>query len=364
MTTGRVVSDPLAVQRQNDLFDLYNQWDGEGDPDDDLAFVAAARNIMGLPQLEQPIMEPLRGFTPGLHPQYPKGTPGGKGGEFRPGLADALQELGIADRRELLHRAQSSGERDRSQLRGGEAAQTELVTFNDGTRAVHKRTHDSDAGSGREQADREELASLAAAAVGVKAPAVVRAGDDDVYMEYVDGDIGSTIDLGDGTEHNIIPVTDTWSAEYFGLPADFIGYAVVDAEGPIGHSTDLDEAQRILDAASRSLDETLRPTAFQQISAMEVFDDLIGNDDRHSGNWIVTPAGDVYGIDHGLAWGPTHPSEPDRNPFTPADMARIRKRMAALRPEFDRLGRGDWLDYTLERIDALEPTASGSKDLT
>lgn len=46
-----VAPDPLVVRRQNELFDLYNQWPGDGDPDDDPDFVAAARSVMGLPPL-------------------------------------------------------------------------------------------------------------------------------------------------------------------------------------------------------------------------------------------------------------------------------------------------------------------------
>ena len=48
-TTDRSVPDPVVVQRHNELADLYNSWPGDGDPDDDPEFVAAARKIMGLP---------------------------------------------------------------------------------------------------------------------------------------------------------------------------------------------------------------------------------------------------------------------------------------------------------------------------
>ena len=48
----QVMPDPAAVERQNELFDLYNNWPGDGDPDDDPEFVAQARDIMGLPPLE------------------------------------------------------------------------------------------------------------------------------------------------------------------------------------------------------------------------------------------------------------------------------------------------------------------------
>jgi hypothetical protein len=46
------VPDPDSVRRQNELFDLYTAWPGDEDPDDDPAFVAQARRIMGLPPLQ------------------------------------------------------------------------------------------------------------------------------------------------------------------------------------------------------------------------------------------------------------------------------------------------------------------------
>ena len=50
--TVRAMPDPTAVEQQNQLFDLYNDWPGDEDPDDDPEFVAQAREIMGLPPLE------------------------------------------------------------------------------------------------------------------------------------------------------------------------------------------------------------------------------------------------------------------------------------------------------------------------
>jgi len=51
MTAVRPMPDQDVVRRQNELFDLYNDWPGTGDPDDDPEFVAAAREIMSLPPL-------------------------------------------------------------------------------------------------------------------------------------------------------------------------------------------------------------------------------------------------------------------------------------------------------------------------
>ena len=51
MTTTRVAPSPDMVRRQTELFDLYDNWPGNDDPDDDPEFVAQAREIMGLPPL-------------------------------------------------------------------------------------------------------------------------------------------------------------------------------------------------------------------------------------------------------------------------------------------------------------------------
>lgn len=53
IATSRTAANPDLVRRQNELFDLYNSWPGDGDPDDDPEFVAQAREIMGLPPLGQ-----------------------------------------------------------------------------------------------------------------------------------------------------------------------------------------------------------------------------------------------------------------------------------------------------------------------
>jgi hypothetical protein len=44
------------------------------------------------------------------------------------------------------------------------------------------------------------------------------------------------------------------------------------------------------------------------LARMAVFDYVIGNEDRHAGNWIVSPDGKLKAIDHGLSF-------PDKKPF-------------------------------------------------
>jgi hypothetical protein len=53
MTAPRALIDPTVVRRRNELLDLYHDWTGDGDPDDDPEFVDAAREIMGLSPLAE-----------------------------------------------------------------------------------------------------------------------------------------------------------------------------------------------------------------------------------------------------------------------------------------------------------------------
>src|SRR5690242_3643139 len=113
---------------------------------------------------------------------------------------------------------------------------------------------------------------------------------------------------------------------------------------------------------------------------------------------MVTDDGRVVGIDHGFAWlDPTAGEAPDSEAFirelsddggshfndyigsagrnvltgeesgplefpfiSTADVAEIRSRFEALRPDFERLGRGAWLDHSLLVVDALRPLATGT----
>ena len=90
---------------------------------------------------------------------------------------------------------------------------------------------------------------------------------------------------------------------------------------------------------------------------------------------MVTPAGKLAGYDHGSTWlqcelgepGP-HLREPgapmalfvtgdgrwrDDPPLPRAELAAIRRRVAALRPAFTRRGRDSWLDWTLDALDEI-----------
>jgi hypothetical protein len=233
-----------------------------------------------------------------------------------------------------------SGVKTRKKLSGGLIGETNLVTFKDGTRAVHKigsdRLVETDPVS---QAAAEQLGSLLARALGIPAPKVFRHSDTEIYMEFVDGKVA----------------------------ADFIT-----DEGPLkrAHNSDLGRM-------------------------IGVFDLITGNWDRNPGNYMIDRDGNPVPIDHGLLWDPdpnaagTTGGIPfrvspfarafvDVNPFagffggrggewvdndmTPADIRAIRDRMEKLRPDFQHAGREPWLDFSLRRLEVLGSHAKGRRN--
>lgn len=235
---------------------------------------------------------------------------------------------------ERLARAIASGVRERRILGGGTIAKTELVTFNDGTQAIYKLTEDVDEFdmSGRDQQDAEQLASWLLGAVGARGPAVHRISDNEIYMEFVDGTVAGESEYRDGRPD--------------------IDY-------------DSDQA-RLLGLA----------------------DQLMHNNDRHVGNWLIDGNGEPMPIDHGIAFNDLDPDYADSpmvahrndpfaahfrgrypnehqwadNDLSPGDAATIRARLEALRSEFARLGREDWYQAMMTRFEAIAGHATGTRD--
>lgn len=211
---------------------------------------------------------------------------------------------------------------------GGFMGGTSRETHSDGTTLIHKQPEDHpDGGSmtGVRQADAEELGSLVGSAVGLPAPAVHRAGPTDLQIE-----------LGSGThiEHDSLA---PWK----------------------------DPPPSVIDSDHGRL--------------MGVLDIVAGNPDRHAGNYLLREDGGITPVDNALSFG-RHGSSALSSPFTqafvnkagndwaeeidisPRDIGVIRGRLESLRPEFDRLGRGDWHDTMMENLDILAPRATGTRD--
>lgn len=252
-----------------------------------------------------------------------------------------------AQRQAALAESVASGAYDEEKLAQGAMGETRRFDLADGTQAVYKRHlrdwnrgYDKPVWTKKDQTDAEELGASVAAALGVRVPAVHRAGENELYMEFVDGQIGEA----------------RWPHRG-GVPPRGV------LTGPQG----------------------------RRIGLLDV---LIENTDRHGGNYLVDDADNITAIDHGLGFSRTfdldEQNQPVRratggnratgdfalaefispggryqtnNPLTGADVERLRDIVEGLRPEFDRLGRGGWWLSMRERVEHLARNASGYEDV-
>lgn len=202
------------------------------------------------------------------------------------------------------------------ELSGGQVAQTDLVTYANGVKAVRKEGKRKIGNNDpKAQADAEVLASKVGRKLGLQSPLVYRSAEGDpnvVHMEYV--------------------------------------AAAKHPNGMFGWHPQQDSAEGRLVA---------------------LFDTLIANPDRHTGNWLIKN-GHVVPIDNGyafddrtfyLAGGLKLGWHVPADHFTEADFDEIERRMKALRPEFTATGRADWYRSLTSRLRTLRGLASrGSED--
>lgn len=225
------------------------------------------------------------------------------------------------------------------------ASHVDLVQFGDGSRAVVKVSK-SDSETAKAEFDAEELGAKVATALRLRPPDVHRSDDGEAYFSYV---------------HDTAPD------------------AVVGAEiQPTDVNLDSVSARRV-----------------------GLLDALIENGDRNEGNWFDDGEGTLIPIDHGQAWEPSHSAEtptapttvyqpqtfsgyliqpvpidrlpevPTRadiyewadNDLSPAYLKALRPELEALRPEFERRGRGDWFERMLTRLDIVTSHAKGTVKL-
>lgn len=221
----------------------------------------------------------------------------------------------VPDRSVTLRRGIESGIGDRRSLSGGAMASVDLVTFNDGTRAVRKVARRVPTGrSPKDQQDAEELAGNIARAIGVKTPAIERTSDAEIYMEYEENDSPATLLRGSEIDR-LVPTP-----------------------------------------------EGIR---------MGLLDVLIGNPDRHPGNYLVDDdQTTITAIDHGFAWDEDledfYPSPFARNfgrtsPLSPADVEELRPKIEALRGEFERMGHLDWYGQVTDVFERIAQRSTGSE---
>lgn len=223
----------------------------------------------------------------------------------------------LAQRQQVLSAAVTGGVVGERKLGGGQAADTKLVTLADGTKAVHKITTEAQNDhSPRDQVDAEELAGEVAAALGVRTPAMVRTGPTAAYQEFMPGQPGKAL-----------------------------------------YGRDIPDSVLASDDGVR----------------LGLLDHITANSDRHGGNWLVDGDGSLTGIDNGMAFdyratmGTHNPFgkrhfEDDANPLSPADVARVRERLAALKPRFTAMKRGAWHKAMMARLDEVARGATGTRD--
>ncbi|MGW4411171.1 phage minor capsid protein [Nonomuraea sp. NPDC004702] len=238
-----------------------------------------------------------------------------------------------ASAKQTLAERIAQGERSRETLSGGMYGDTSLVTLKDGSKVVHKvvkRTHIAD--DAVDQADAEELGGKVARALGVPAPKVHRVGPKELYLEFMEGRL----------------------AERGGRPKGYL-----------------------------TSDDGWR---------MAFLDALVDYPDRHGGNWLHRK-GRLISIDHGLAFrfmdntgepltgplpvdhgqgkfgslfmkaaGPGSAGISDwiDNDLSPEDIDEARRRLQQLRSDFQALGRDDWWQAMMARLDAIAPHAKGT----
>lgn len=224
----------------------------------------------------------------------------------------------LSGRQAALRKGIESGHDSAETLSGGEAADVQLITMKDGSRAVRKTTtEDMGNWSPKDQTDAEELGSLIADAMGVRAPAVQRVNEDTAYLEYMPG-------------------TPAIKAHGRGVPADIL-----------------------------NSDDGIR---------MGLMDYLTNNTDRHAGNWLVGDDGAITAIDNGMMFnystsvghnpfGKAHFDLDSPNPLTPADVAKVRERLEVLRLKFAEMGRTRWFGNMMDLLDDVAQGATGTKDL-
>jgi SPP1 gp7 family putative phage head morphogenesis protein len=229
----------------------------------------------------------------------------------------------------IIQRQVATGIASSTRLGGGVTGDVARVVTNDGATLVRKITKelDEDLTAIRQQ-DSEVLGALAARTLGLDSPGMWRAAEAEIYMAFADGQIAEL--LPDGG------------------------------------------------AAALSTDEGTR---------LKLLDLLISNRDRNTGNWLLGDDGTIKPIDHGLAfqqwsapdavpawpdemlgpfarWDPdTHTGQWLDNPLTSDDIATLQNRFGALRPAFEALDRGIWLDDLLARLNTLGGYATGTDGL-
>jgi hypothetical protein len=249
-----------------------------------------------------------------------------------------------------------------SRLHGGQSAETLLFTLPDGRKIVRKRAPEwGDSDAPKRAADAEQLGSLVANALDAPSARVLRTDEATTYIEFIPGDVlGGASDAWGGK------VSDRVSAavRQHGVQLGLVDVLIANQDRNLGNILQKDDGSFIgIDAANSWY-------------AAELDDDS-DDDDRNSfmdsGRLALIGRLDAsYPASH-FAREP-RAGDPDfqygddlvkwiDNPLTPSDVDETRRRLEMLRSDFKRLGREDWLDYSLSVLDELAPHAKGTESI-
>jgi tRNA A-37 threonylcarbamoyl transferase component Bud32 len=255
-------------------------------------------------------------------------------GVWRPGTEEAPVEPGTKGH--SLQGSIASGVASEQRLGGGMSADVDLVTFNDGARAIRKVARNTGLITPADAANAEQLSWLLASRAGIQVPEVLRGDRNTVWMAYVDD-------------------AQTGAARF-----------------AVGHGQTVTDNPAFIELADSDAGRRLG-----------LFDVAIGNQDRNDGNFLVTSDGRLVGIDHGLSWadidaGPLAMDIVTYKPFmrrmlhlaedgtvtgsrdySRADIEHLRQALAGMEQEFTRLRRHPWFVQAMARLAILEEYAQG-----
>ena len=215
------------------------------------------------------------------HPRWPAGSPGGRGGEWRPAggggrWATAVADrLGFGPRDELVHVLKNGLKVDQTEMVGGESAQVQIVDFEmpDGlVRRLVRKRHES-----RGTAHTERNASILAEAIGAPVePVELDPSNERVtWTPLVQGK--SAMELLATAYHG---GQATWT-EIYSENEELYFEAI--------------KSQPYIHGLARLI---LLQQDIDQGRLLGLFDMLTMNRDRHEGNWLVLADGSPVGIDH------------------------------------------------------------------
>lgn len=168
-------------------------------------------------------------------------------------------------------------------------------------------------GMDKDTTDSEYLASKVGKALGAPVPTVSRLSDSSVGMEFVKGDMAGSFNRA--------------SARYI---------------------TGLKRGER------------KRTAELQGGRELAMLDTAIKNTGRHGANLMISPDGkSVVGIDHGRAFNPikrfadsTAMESAWKSKFKKQDYQSALEKVRPLKGEFDKLGRSDWYDGMVQRLES------------